>query len=242
MSIALRTLIVTIYFALVIAVVHGSDDRSPRRALVIGNQAYGGDPLENPIRDAKDVTQSLRALGYQVEVVYNADRHRLCEAILRYTDDLKMGGQGLFYYSGHGVELDGSSYLVPIGANIKASEDVESECYNLQRLIKGLTYASNPKNFVVLDACRNNPFPATLSENKVGAASTKAPPGTVIAFACGPGTLADDDPDGRHGIYSDEFIRALSRSGGDIEKALVVAQSAVIKRSKGAQIPFTIHF
>jgi uncharacterized caspase-like protein len=242
MPIALRSLIATVYFALLFAVARGADDRSTRVALVIGNQAYGGDPLEHPVSDAKDVTQSLRELGYQVEVVYNADRHRLCEAILRYTDDLKKGAQGFFYYSGHGVEVNGSSFLVPIGANFRSPEDVEIECYNLRRLMRALTYASNPKNVVVLDACRNNPFRTTSSENETDKTSIKAPPGTVVAFACGPGTTADDDPNGRHGMYSDELIRALSHSGGNIEKALLVASNEVIKRSRGAQIPFVIHF
>ena len=132
---------------------------STRIALVIGNSAYKDIPLGNPVNDAEDIANKLEGFGFNVTLVHNADQRQMKEAIRRFTRALTGDDKvGLFYYAGHGVEINGQNYLIPLNADIQVEDDVEFEAVNAGRLLTGMDSARNDLNMVVLDACRNNPF------------------------------------------------------------------------------------
>ncbi len=130
-----------------------------RYALVIGNAAYKNARLANPVNDAMDIAKSLEDKGFKVTRLLNASKRQMEEAISRFTLELSRDKVlGLFYFAGHGLELDGDNWLVPIGANINSEVDAKYDSVNAGRVLYGMQQANNGLNLVILDACRNNPY------------------------------------------------------------------------------------
>lgn len=189
-----------------------------RLALVIGNADYSISPLKNPANDAVDIAAELRALGFEVIEGVNLSQKDMKIKIREFGDKLaSQKGVGLFYYAGHGLELNGENYLIPVNAVIAKEQDVELESVNLKRVMGEMDYAQNDLNIVILDACRNNPFKRSFrSGGDNGYASTEAPKGTFIAFGTAPGSVASDGA-GENGLYTQELIKALRKPGLKIE-------------------------
>ena len=131
----------------------------PRRtALVIGNAAYESGPLRNPVNDATDVAAALQRLGFDVSLLRDAKMRAMEEAIETFSQKLRKGGVGLFYFAGHGLQVAGENYIVPIGARISREQDVRFETVQVGRVLGGMEDAGNDVNLIILDACRDNPF------------------------------------------------------------------------------------
>ena len=141
-----------------------------RYALVIGNSAYSSQPLKNPANDARDVARALTALGFDVQLKTDAKLRDIEDAIRDFGLKLKRGGVGLFYYAGHGVQVQGVNYLVPIGARLSSESDVKYECVDAGRVLGKMEDAGNELNLVILDACRNNPFSRSFRSAEPGLA------------------------------------------------------------------------
>lgn len=132
-----------------------------RIALVIGNSAYASNPFPNPVNDARLISSTLRELGFEVIEHLDVTRKKMCRAIVKFEGKLRAGGPtvvGLFYYAGHGFQVKGKNFLVPIGAEIQRDYEVDDEAVDADNIFEAIEFAGNKLNFVILDACRNNPY------------------------------------------------------------------------------------
>lgn len=226
------------------------DDRPEMRlALLIGNSAYSQkDPLpqlKNPKNDAHDIAEALKKNGFgRVTVVLDADYRTMREAITKFGDDLRQAGKqavGLFYYAGHGVEHGGNNYLVPIGTRIGSPKDLEFDTIDAQRVLAYMEEAGNAVNIVVLDACRDNPFPQLnkfrSSAHAGGLAQMRAPTGSFIAFAAAPGQKASDG-EGRNGLFTQHFLQSLSQPNSNIDAVFTRVTAAVTDKTGRQQVPW----
>ncbi len=190
-----------------------------RVALVIGNGAYKAGPLKNPANDARDMAAALRGAGFEVILRENAGLRQMNEAIDQFWNSLKRGGVGLFFFAGHGVQVAGENYLVPVDARIAMEKDVQYECVNAGKVLGRMEDAGNGLNIVILDACRNNPFARSFRSADRGLAKMDAPTGSLIAFATAPGDVAADG-EGKNGLYTSHLLRHLNTPGLTIENVL----------------------
>ena len=212
-----------------------------RYALVIGNSNYNKDigTLKNPLNDATDVASELRKSNFEVQLVTNATYVQMREAMRKFHEKLTAGPVdktvGLFYYAGHGVAYQDENYLVPIDADVKFEDDITRMCFPVQRMVLANMERSNSRmNIVILDACRNNPFPATSRSVSSGLAEMKRARGSFIAYATAPGSVASDGT-GRNGLYTQELLKALRRPGLTIEQVFKEVRMNVMRLSGDKQ-------
>ena len=208
-----------------------------RVALVIGNAAYAQEPLRNPVNDARAMAKSLRALGFTVLLHENATKKQMEQAMLDYGRRIAGGGVSLFFYAGHGMQVRGRNYLVPVDARIDDEAMTRVAAVDLDLLLEQTAEAKNRVNVVILDACRNNPFERKMRGSSSGLAAVDAARGTMVAYATSPGSVANDGS-GEHGLYTEELLRALQQPGLKIEEVFKRVRVAVAERSKGAQTPW----
>ncbi len=208
-----------------------------RVALVIGNGAYRTAPLANPSNDARAMSNALEKLGFRVIRLQDATQQQMFEAVRSFGDALK-GGVGLFYYAGHGVQVKGRNYLVPVDARIEREDELPYKAVDIGLVIEKMEGARNPLNIVILDACRNNPFAAgSRSVGGGGLAQMDAPSGSLIAFATAPGATAEDGR-GSNGLYTSHLLRQMATPGLPIEEVFKRTRVAVKQASSGRQIPW----
>ena len=210
---------------------------SQRVALVIGNGAYESSPLRNPVNDARAIATALRELEFDVTARENLTQKEMKREIQFFGQKLLKGGIGLFYYAGHGMQVNGRNYLIPVGASIEHEKQVEYEAVDLGYLLSEMDFARNPLNIVILDACRDNPLARSFRSGVQGLASINAPAGTLIAFATAPGSVAGDGP-GENGVYTAELIRMMQVHGLKIEDVFKQVRAAVQQKTQGKQIPW----
>ena len=142
-----------------------------RSALVIGNSAYAFGPLLNPENDAKLLAETLEKTGFTVRTVLNADRQTMQKALLEFSRDIRdKDTVGLFYFAGHGAQVNGANYLIPVDADIKAESEVKIFGINVDEFVSTLERADGRTNIVILDSCRNNPFGAAARSVRKGLA------------------------------------------------------------------------
>lgn len=170
-------------------------------ALVIGNGNYSVSPLKNPANDARDFAAILQKLGFQVIHEENITRRQMDDAIRIFYSKLRNGETGLFYYAGHGMQVKGRNYLIPVGARIESESDVEHEPIDAGRILGKMEDAGNPVNIVIIDACRDNPFAKSFRSSRAGLARMDAPVGSIVAYATAPDSVAADGT-GRNGVYT----------------------------------------
>lgn len=216
-----------------------SKDTERKVALVIGNAAYAESPLRNPVNDARAIASKLRAFGFDVILKENLRHKDMVSVIRDFGERIRGGGVGLFYYSGHGVQVKDRNYLIPVGADIKKEQDLEFEAVDAGRVTAEMEAAGNRLNILILDACRDNPFSKRTKSLAKGLAQMTAPVGTIIAYATAPGTVADDGP-GQNGIYTGALIKAISVPGVRIEDVFKRVRSEVRKATADRQIPWEV--
>ena len=216
----------------------GGTPSGRRIALVIGNSAYAEAPLRNPVNDAGAMAGVLRDVGF--EVIRETDRNRveMRRAIRAFGERLKAEkAEGLFFFAGHGVQVGGRNYLVPVGATITNENEAEDEGVDVAFVLGQMEAAANPLNIVILDACRNNPFVRAFRSQTRGLASIDAPTGTLIAYATAPGSVAADG-DGNNGVYTRELLRQMKVPGIPIEEMFKRVRIAVRQATRERQIPW----
>ncbi|MBL0743563.1 caspase family protein [Chryseolinea lacunae] len=212
-----------------------------RYALVIGNSNYSKDIgiLKNPVNDATDVATELRRSDFEVQLLTNATYVQLREAMRKFHEKLTNGPRdqtvGLFYYAGHGVQYQDENYLVPVDADVKFEDDIARMCFPVQRMVLANMERSNSRmNIVILDACRNNPFPATSRSLGSGLGEMKRARGSFIAYATAPGSVASDGS-GRNGLYTQELLKALKKPNLTIEQVFKDVRMNVLRLSGDKQ-------
>jgi hypothetical protein len=208
-----------------------------RLALVIGNAAYKDAPLINPLNDAADMEKALKASGFTVIRRDNASLREMHLALREFGDRLGRQSTGLVYFSGHGLQVRGRNYLLPVDADVQREDEVAFAALDLGAVMEKLDSAKNPVNIVVLDACRNNPFGTRLAPTAKGLAQVDAPPGSFIAFATAPGSTASDGA-GRNGLYTTHLVKQMDRAGAGIEDVFKAVRASVRAESKSLQVPW----
>lgn len=208
-----------------------------RVALVIGNGTYADAPLRNPVNDARAMAEVLRELNFDVVLLQNADRYAMQRGMLEFGRKLTPNTVGLFYFAGHGMQVRGSNYIIPIGAQPASEEEVEVEAVDVNYILARMATAKNQFNVVILDACRNNPFERSFRSGSSGLAAISAPRGTLIAYATAPGSLAADGA-GDNGLYTGELVSALKMPNLTLEQTFKKARAEVVVLSKGRQTPW----
>ncbi len=209
----------------------------PRHALVIGNSSYAHAPLPNPVNDAQAVATALRKAGFTVDLKLNASQRQLQDAVSSFGDRLKAGGAGLFYFAGHGVQIKGRNFLMPVGADIRREDEVPYKAVDVQMVLDKMDTARNRVNVVILDACRDNPFARSTRSAGGGLGSMDAPIGSLVAFATAPGSVASDGK-GDNGLYTQHLLANLEKPGLPIEEVFKRVRLGVRLDSNGQQIPW----
>lgn len=212
--------------------------REQRTALVIGNSAYSSGPLKNPVNDATDIAAALQKLGFKVILKKNANLETMEEAIEDFGNRLKRGGVGLFYYAGHGVQVNGVNYLIPIGANVNKESDVRFKAFDAGRILAEMENANNGLNIVLLDACRDNPFGKSFRSASRGLAIVNiAPTGTFISYSTGPGQVARDG-DGLNSPYTKALLQYMQEPGTSITDVFMMVRQKL--RKETGQVPWEL--
>ncbi len=211
--------------------------RENRVALVIGNSDYKTAALANPANDASDMASSLRKCGFTVIKYINCRKQQMRRAIREFGEKIRNGGVGLFYYAGHGLQVNGANYLVPVDADVNVEYEVEDECVKASSVLRAMEYAGNRLNIVILDACRNNPLKRSFRSAATGLARMDAPAGSLIAYATSPGSVAADGT-GRNGLYTSNLMKHMMTPGLSIEEMFKNVRLNVMNTTNKTQVPW----
>jgi hypothetical protein len=209
-----------------------------RIALIIGNGAYSSSPLKNPVNDATDMATALQRLRFKVNLKKNADLQTMEEAIEDFGNRLKKGGVGLFYYAGHGVQVNGTNYLIPVNAKINKESDIRFKAVDVGLILAEMENASNGMNIILLDACRDNPFgKSSRSASRGLAIVSNSPSGTFISYSTSPGQIAKDG-EGRNSPYTKALLENIAKPGLTINSVFMKVRSKVKKET--GQVPWEL--
>jgi Caspase domain/Domain of unknown function (DUF4189) len=213
-----------------------------RVALVIGNSAYKNvTPLDNPTRDAQLMADTLTGIGFTLvggHAQLDLDKSAMDGAVQEFGRQVVGADVALFYYAGHGVQVAGSNYLVPVSANPTREADVDFQMVDANLVLRQMQGSGTRLNLVILDACRNNPFGSRgLRGSDGGLAQMRAPDGTLISYATQPGNVAQDGSDG-HSPYTKALAATLKQPGLDIFQTFNQVGLAVKRATGGAQQPW----
>ncbi len=209
-----------------------------RTALVFGNSNYQNAPLTNPVNDAADMTAKLRKLGFDVIHKENASRREMRIATRQFKHKLQeKGGVGLFYYAGHGIQVKGENFLIPVKADISEEFDIPDQAISANYVLRAMEDSGNSMNIIILDACRDNPFARRWRSSSRGLARMDAPSGSIVAYATSPGKTADDG-NGRNGTYTHYLLKYMDETGLVLEEVFKKVRIAVRKQTANGQIPW----
>lgn len=216
------------------------ENNERRLALVIGcsEYEYAGE-LINPTNDAKAVSECLKFLGFDVMVRENPNLKDLKTSIDDFGLELKKYDVGLFYFAGHGVQVKGLNYLIPVDANLTSERMVEYDCVQADRILAHMEDSKCKVNIVILDACRNNPFERSWGRaiSGRGLAVMDAPKGSLIAYSTAPGKTASDG-EGNNGLYTGVFVEEVKSTNTTITQMFQKIRKKVMEKSKNEQIPW----
>ena len=216
-----------------------------RVALVIGNADYRyGGRLANPVNDANDFANVIRKLGFEVIEGRNLDKRGMDEKITEFSRKLDNATIGLFFYAGHGIQVDGDNYLIPIDARIdggdlrpERSAALKSASVNIAQVLSKME-AEQRVNLIFLDACRDNPFGRSTGVGQAkGLAPIQNAVGTLTAFATKPHHVALDGV-GRNSPFTTALLQHMTTPGLEIGAVMKRVRVDVIKSTKGEQVPF----
>jgi Caspase domain len=213
-----------------------------RIALVVGNSAYQNiTRLDNPRNDAMLMAETLAGLGFALiggSAQLDLDKAALDTDVQNFGRQIQGADVALFYYAGHGVQVNGSNYLVPVGANPTREADVDFQMVDINLVLRQMQGSGTRLNMVILDACRNNPFGARgLRSADGGLAQMRAPEGTLISYATQPGSVAQDGSDG-HSPYTRALVTTIKQAGLDIFQTFNQVGLAVKRETGGSQQPW----
>jgi uncharacterized caspase-like protein len=221
-----------------------------RVALVIGNANYKVGALKNPVNDAKAVATSLRSLGFEVTHRENASLREMLEAFQQFSMHSKSADVRVVYYAGHGVQLKGRNYLLPVDTEIRAEDEMPNKSADLNEFLDRLGGIKQGINVVILDACRNNPFSGSVivgpdgrrlkfrGMTPNGLAPVEAPLGSMIAFSTAPGGVALDNPEEKNSLYTKHLLEHLASPGLPVELLFKRVRLAVAKETGRVQVPW----
>jgi tetratricopeptide (TPR) repeat protein len=209
-----------------------------RHALLIGNARYARYPLVNPVNDARAIAQVMREVDFDVKLSIDTNKRAMREAIDNFVDHLRPEDVGLFYYAGHGFQIEGESYLMPVDFEARDAADARDEGYSVSRVIAKMEASGARLNIVILDACRSNSFSSTRSVSG-GLASVNTGAGTFVAFATAPGKTALDNPKEKNGLFTSYLLEALKVEDLSLDEVFNRTRENVYHASNRDQLPWT---
>ncbi len=212
-------------------------------ALIIGNSSYADAPLTNPVNDATDVAKTFSDMGFIVDKVLDADKETMAQAIARFSQKLYTAKAAVFYYAGHGVQVNGENYLIPIGktpdTQISDESQVPYRAINAGEVLSAMEQAKVNFALVVLDACRNNPFKGSGSGRVPGLASINAPVGSLVMYATKAGSTASDGLSKRNSPFTTAFLKHIVTPGLDVNLLPSKITQTVGELTNGTQVSGT---
>lgn len=215
---------------------------SKRVALVVGNNDYTTlAALNNAEKDARDMAQMLRGLGWEVVDLYNSSLRDTGRAISKFEGLLMTAEAGLFFYAGHGIQAKGENWLVPVDAEVEAEVDLEYEAITVRKVLSSMKNADVPVNIVILDACRDNPLKKRTRSASRGLKTPEVPSGlrgTTILFSAAPGEVAQDGPQGGNGVFTGKLLAELKRPGQTLEEVFKATARGVNAATNRSQRPW----
>ena len=212
-------------------------DPRPRIALLIGNEKYSSAPLANPVNDVRGMSSALKKAGFQVLRYENIDYKQMRNAVRDFGEKLSNNHVGFFYYSGHGVQVNGKNYLIPVNSDIKYEDEVATSALDMDMVLAKLESAKNELNIVVLDACRDSPLGRRTRTATKGLSNMSAASGTFIAFSTSPGQVALDGK-GNNSPYTKHLIKAIQKEGLLLELVFKEVRANVVRETDGKQVPW----
>lgn len=220
-------------------------------ALVIGNNAYKVGPLKNPVNDAQAMAATLKTLGFDVVHRENTSLRDMIDAFQRFSMASKDADVRLVFYAGHGMQVKGRNYLLPVDTEIRTEDEIAGKSADLNELLDRLARYKQGVNIVILDACRNNPFvnPDLLGPDgrrlkfrslgsPNGLARVEAPVGSMIAFSTAPGGIAVDSPTSKNSLYTRHLLEQMQVPGQPIELLFKRVRLGVARDTGQVQIPW----
>ena len=219
-------------------------DLRKRVALVIGNADYtkGSQArLNNPVHDATDIAAKLKEVGFEVILLKNGDLREMKEKVDQFYRQLSQNSVGLFYYAGHGIQVDGENYLIPTDAELKSKSDVNYETLPLGQVLDKMYEVESEVKIIILDACRDNPYARNWkgrsSSRARGLALQSTGKGLFIAYATEPGNIALDG-EGRNGIFTSYLLKHLTKANLKITDLFSQVAQEVYEKTYEFQLPF----
>lgn len=207
----------------------------PRTALVIGNSRYAFSPLPNPENDAADVAAALQAAGFHVMLVIDADRREMTDAIGAFGEALKeQKGTGLFFFAGHGVQIGGENYLIPVGNGFADEAALKDGALKASDVVDAMAEAGGNLNIVILDACRDNAFGKSGTR---GLSRIDSNAKLFVSYSTSPGAVALDGT-GRNSPYAKYLTEAITLPDLTLEQAFKHTLKGVYKETSGEQTPW----
>ena len=221
-----------------------------RAALVIGNGAYRQQPLRNPVNDARAIAENLEKLGFTVSLRENPGMRDMLEAIREFSVRSKNSSVRLVFYAGHGIQVHGRNYLIPVDSQIQSDEEIPRKGVDVTELVERLSQFKDGLNIVILDACRNNPFEGGVAvgpdgrrirfrgATPSGLAPLEAPLGTLIAFSTAPGSVAMDGAGDKNSLYVKHLLMHMDTPGLPVEQMFKRVRIEVAQQSRRLQVPW----
>jgi uncharacterized caspase-like protein len=214
-----------------------------RIALVIGNGNYQHadslPKLANPPHDAEDIAKALRGFGFEVIEKKDQSLEGMNDVIAEFGRKIVDSDAALFYYAGHGLQVKGQNYIIPVNANIESESQVPYQSININQVLDEMDNGKSHSNIVMLDACRNNPIGGKFRSgaSRGLAAPTSQPKGTVIVYATDPGNVAADG-NGRNGLFTAGLLTAFKGNDLSLRGVLERASEEVERDSEQKQTPY----
>ena len=230
-------------FALVVVFAPGFAAAAQKAALVIGNGAYQNVPaLANPPNDAADIATALGRMGYAVTLVKDGDLSAMNDGLRAFLLDANHADSAIVYYSGHGMQVKGESYLLPVSAKIRDELDVDGQTLSLLKVSQLLDNAAPKVKIVILDSCRDNPLLNTGNKSLGGTRGlarldlNDTAGGTLVAYATKPGQVAADGS-GRNSPFTTALLAHMETPDLDVRRMFALVRKDVVEETKGAQFP-----
>jgi carboxyl-terminal processing protease len=230
----------------------GATARSADRAvaLVVGNSAYRVGALKNPVNDAQAVAETLRGLDFDVTLRENTTLRELIESFRQFSIAARQARVRVIFYAGHGVQVKGRNYLLPVDTEIRAEDEVPAKSADLNELLERLGALPHGINVVILDACRNNPFSGAeilgpdgrrlkfRGATPAGLAPVEAPLGSMVAFSTAPGGVALDNPGEKNSLYTKHLLAHMRSPGLPVELLFKQVRLSVARDTGRVQVPW----
>ena len=235
----IRTTILTIILSLLFATTLQAKQEQ-RLALLIGNSHYThGGSLDNPVNDVRAIKKALEGLGFTVMKYEDCSQKTMKRAMDKFGRRLKGRNVGLFFYAGHGVQVNGHNYLMPVNAKLDTEHDAEYDCVRADRVLAKMEGAGSKTNIVILDACRDNPFERSWRRGTEGSglAFMNAPSGSLIAYSTAPGKTALDGR-GNNSPYTSALLKHIGTPNITVIQMFQRVRSTVRKQSNYKQTPW----